>query len=127
MVPTPDTGSVETDLKEQLQYLITIYTSPTGRIFGQFLAEAQSDSEFAFLLSERFMKPRREIAGVILDRAVKRGEVDRSLDRDLLLDLIWGPVIYRLLIMQAPFEPERAEAMVSALFRGIGRRSSKAH
>ena len=55
------------------------------------------------------MKPRREIAGVILDRAVKRGEVDRSLDRYLLLDLIWVPVIYRLLIMQAPFEPERAE------------------
>lgn len=127
MVPTPDTGSVETDLKDQLHYLITFYTSPTGRIFGQFLAEAQSDTEFASLLTERFMRPRREIAGVILDRAVKRGEIDRSLDRDLLLDLIYGPVIYRLLIMQAPFESERAEAMVSALFRGIGRKSSKAH
>lgn len=127
MVPTPDTGSVETDLKEQLQYLTKFYTSPTGRIFGQFLAEAQSDSEFAALFRERFMKPRREIAGVILDRAVKRGEIDGSLDRELVLDLIYGPVIHRVMNMQAPFEPERAEAMVSALFRGIGSRSSNAH
>jgi AcrR family transcriptional regulator len=127
MVPTPDTGSVETDLKEHLQYLIAFYTSPTGRIFSQFLAEAQSDSEFASLLTERFMKPRRETAGAILDRGVKRGEIDRSLDRDLVLDLIYGPALYRLLVMQAPFEPERAEAMVSALFRGLGSRSSKAH
>src|ERR1700746_2557615 len=45
MVPNPDTGSAEADLKEQIHYLATFYTSPTGRIFGQFLAEAQSDRE----------------------------------------------------------------------------------
>lgn len=120
MVPNPDTGSAETDLKEQLQYLIAFYTSPTGHIYGQFLAEAQSDRDFAMLLRERFVKPRREIVGVIFDRAVQRGEIDRKLNRDLLLDLIYGPVIYRLLVIQAPFERERADAMVSALFRGIG-------
>lgn len=119
MVPNPDTGSAETDLKEQLQYLIAFYTSPTGRIYGQFLAEAQSDSDFATLLRERFLKPRREIVGVIFDRAVQRGEIDGSLDRDLMLDLIYGPIIYRLLVLQAPFERERVAAMVSALFRGL--------
>lgn len=120
MVPNPDTGSAETDLKEQLQYLIAFYTSPTGRIYGQFLAEAQSDSDFAALLRERFLKPRREIVGVIFDRAVQRGEIDRSLDRDLILDLIYGPIIYRVLVLHAPFDRERVAAMVSALFRGLG-------
>ena len=122
MVPNPDTGCAETDLKEQLEYLIAFYTSPTGRIYGQFLAEAQSDSEFATLLRERFMKPRREIVGVIFDRAVERGEIDRSLDRDLILDLIYGPITYRLLILHSPFDRERVDAMISALFRGLGRR-----
>lgn len=120
MVPNPDTGSAESDLKEQLEYLIAFYTSPTGRIYGQFLAEAQSDNEFATLLRERFMKPRREIVGVIFDRAVERGEIDRSLDRDLILDLIYGPIIYRLMVLQRPFDRERVEAMISALFRGLG-------
>jgi AcrR family transcriptional regulator len=127
MVPNPDTGSAETDLKEQLQYLIAFYTSPTGRIYGQFLAEAQSDTDFATLLRERFVKPRREIVGVIFDRAVQRGEIDHSLDRDLILDLIYGPVIYRLLVIRAPFERERADAMVSTLFRGIGTGPTKVY
>ena len=122
MVPNPDTGSAEADLKEQIHYLATFYTSPTGRIFGQFLAEAQSDREFACLLRERFMKPRREIAGVIFDRAVRRGEVDASLDRDLVLDLIYGPVLYRLLIVQSPFGRKRVDALVSTLFQGLRRR-----
>jgi AcrR family transcriptional regulator len=125
MVPNPDTGSAETDLKEQIHYLATFYTSPTGRIFGQFLAEGQSEPEFANLLRERFLKPRREIAGVILDRARKRGEVDPDLDRDLVLDLIYGPVMYRLLVMQEPFERERTDRLVSTLFRGLGNIASK--
>ena len=119
LVPNPNTGSAEADLKEQIHYLATFYTSPTGRIFGQFLAEAQSDREFACLLRERFMKPRREIAGVIFDRAVKRGEMDPSLDRDLVLDLIYGPVLYRLLIVQSPFGRKRVDALVSTLFQGL--------
>jgi AcrR family transcriptional regulator len=126
MVPNPDTGSAEADLKEQIHYLATFYTSPTGRIFGQFLAEAQSDREFACLLRERFMKPRREIAGVIFDRAVRRGEVDASLDRDLVLDLIYGPVLYRLLIVQSPFGRKRVDALVSTLFQGLRRGRLKA-
>ena len=125
MVPNPDTGSAEADLKKQIHYLASFYTSSTGRIFGQFLAEAQSDREFACLLRERFMKPRREIAGVIFDRAVKRGEVDPSLDRDLVLDLIYGPVLYRLLIVQSPFGRKRVDALVSTLFRGLRSGSSK--
>jgi AcrR family transcriptional regulator len=122
MVPTPDTGSAESDFKEHLHYLATFYTSPTGRIFGQFLAAAQSDSEFAVLFRERFIRPRREIAGILFDRAVKCGEIDRTLDRDLVLDLIYGPVIYRLLVMQTPLGREKADALVSVLFRGLGNR-----
>jgi AcrR family transcriptional regulator len=125
MVPTPDTGSAESDFKEHLHYLATFYTSPTGRIFGQFLAAAQSDSEFASLFRKRFIEPRREMAGIMFDRAVKKEEIDPTLDRDLVLDLIYGPVIYRLLVMQTPFGREGADALVSVLFRGLGNRPSK--
>lgn len=126
LVPTPDTGSAERDFKEQLHSLITFYASPTGRIFGQFLAEGQSDKEFAALFRERFLKPRREFVGVIFDRAVKRGEIDRNLDRELVLDLIYGPAIFRLMAEHAPLDREVGETMVSVLFRGLGNRSVKA-
>ncbi|WP_263366724.1 TetR/AcrR family transcriptional regulator [Edaphobacter bradus] len=125
MVPTPDTGSAESDFREQLHSLITFFTSLTGRVFGQFLAEGQSDKEFASLFRERFLKPRREAVGAIFDRGVKRGEIDRSLDRELVLDLIYGPAILRLMAGHAPLDREVAEAIISTLFRGLGNKSFK--
>jgi AcrR family transcriptional regulator len=119
MVLAPNTGSAERDLTEQLRSVIRFFTSPTGRIFSQFLAEAQSDPEFAALFRERFLKPRRETAGSILDRALKRGEIDSTLDREIVLDLIYGPAIFRLMAGHGPLNNEEADAMISTLFRGI--------
>jgi hypothetical protein len=125
MVLAPNTGSAERDLKEQLRSLVRFYMSPTGRIFTQFLAEAQSDAEFAALFRERLLKPRREGCGNILDRAIKRGEIDKKLNREIVLDLIYGPAIFRLMAGHAPLNEEEADAMISTLLRGIGGKASK--
>ena len=126
MVPTPDTGSAERDFKEQLDSLVTFYTSPTGRIFGQFIAEGQSDREFARLLRERFFKPRREVVGVIFDRGVMRGEIEQNLDRELVLDMIYGPAILRLMVGHAPLNRTVTDALISALFRGLENQARRA-
>lgn len=125
MMPTPDTGSVRRDILEQVRSLIVFYKSPAGRILSQFVAEAQSDKEFAALYRERFLKPRRETTNVIFDRGAKRGEIDQNLDRELLLDLIYGSAIYRLLVGHAPLEIKFADEMVSILFGGLDNRSSE--
>ena len=92
---------------------------PTGRIFGQFLAESQSDPAFAALFRERFLKPRREAVGEFLDRAMKRGEIDHRLDREVVLDLIFGPMVFRLMAGHAPLNRAESDAMISTLLRGI--------
>ena len=127
MVPTPNTGSAERDFKEQLNSLIAFYTGPVGHIFGQFLAEGQSDKEFASLFRERFWKPRREAVGVIFDRGVQRGEIDHNLDRELVLDLVYGPAILRLMVGHAPLDHLASHAMISTLFRGVREQSFKAN
>lgn len=119
MVPAPDTGSVKGDIQVQLRSLMAFSNTPTGRILGQFLAEGQSDKDFALLFRERFLKPRREAVGIIFDRGLKRGEIHQSLDRELVLDLIYGPAIYRLMTGRGRLNPEVADAIVSILFRGL--------
>jgi len=126
MVPTPDTGSAERDFKEQLASLVAFYTSPPGRMFGQFMAEGQSDREFACLFRERFLKPRREVVGVIFDRGVMRGEIEQNLDRELVLDMIYGPAILRLMAGHAPLDRVFTDALISALFRGLENQSPSA-
>ena len=119
MVPLRDTGNAERDLNEQLCLLFAFYETTAGRLLGQFLGEGQVDEEFASLFRERFLKPRREAVGVIIDRAIERGEIGRGLDRELMLDMIYGPGMYRMMVRKAPLNRKGVEAMVSALFRGL--------
>ena len=122
MVPTPDTGSVRRDILEQLRSVMVFYKSPAGRILGQFVAESQVDKEFASLFRKRFLKPRREATGVVFDRGVERGEIDQNINRELVLDLIYGPAIYRMIVGHAPLEEKLADEIVSILFGGLDNR-----
>jgi AcrR family transcriptional regulator len=125
MVPIRDTGNAERDFKEQLYALFAFFDSPAGKLLGQFLGEGQVDEEFAQLFRERFLKPRRELVGAIFDRAVERGEIRSGLDRDLVLDLIYGPGFYRMMIRRAPLGRNAVDAMVSILFQGLRDTSSR--
>ena len=124
-VPIPDTGSAESDFKQQLYSLYAFYASKAGRILRQFMAEALSDEEFASLFRERFLKRRREAVGVIFDRAVKRGEIESNLDRELVMDMIYSPGIFRLLVEHAPFDRKAADSIISMLYRGLRISSAK--
>jgi AcrR family transcriptional regulator len=125
MVPIRDTGSAERDFKKQLRSLFAFFDTPEGLVLRHFLGEGQVDEEFASLFRDRFIKPRRETIGVIFDRAVERGQIRRGLDRDTVLDLIYGPGFFRLLIRHEPLEPNTVDEMVSALFRGLRGTSSR--
>lgn len=125
-VPTPDTGSAQRDFTDQVKSLIAFYTSPAGKAFCQFIAEGQSDPEFLALFRERFLKSRRDDVRVIWQRGVARGEIRVDLDSEIVLDLIYGPIIYRLLVGHGPLNAKEAKALVSVVFTGIHESSSLA-
>lgn len=122
----PDTGSAEADFTEQLKSVIAFYTSPLGRLFGQFLAEGQSDPEFLALFRERFLHARRDTARVMWRRGVDRGEIRKEIGSELLLDLIYGPMVFRLLAGHGSLGERESEAVVGAVFRGV-RRTERPH
>lgn len=119
LVPMPDTGSTKGDILEHCRSLISFYKSPAGRILGQFVAESESDKELASLFRERFLKPRRQGAGVIFDRGIRRGEIDKNVNRELVLDMIYGPTVFRLFVGHLPLEDNLADDIVSILFSGL--------
>ncbi len=117
----PDTGSAELDFTVQLKSLTAFYTSPLGRLFGQFLAEGQSDPEFLALFRERFLSVRRDAARVMWRRGVERGEIRDDIDSEMVLDLIYGPLVFRLLAGHGPLNEQQAETVVTAVFGGLRR------
>ena len=121
-VASPDTGSAEKDFTLQLKSVTAFYTSPMGRLFGQFLAEGQSDPAFLALFRERFLYARRDAARVMWQRGVERGEIRDDIDSETVLDLIYGPLVFRLLAGHGPMNEHEAEKVVTAVFGGLRRR-----
>jgi AcrR family transcriptional regulator len=121
-VPLPDTGSAEVDFTQQLKAVMAFYTSPLGRLFCQFLAEGQSDPGFLALFRERFLFARRDTARVMWRRGVDRGEIREDVDGEIVLDLIYGPMIFRLLAGHGSLGEQESEAVVEAVFGGLRRR-----
>ncbi|SNT41600.1 transcriptional regulator, TetR family [Granulicella rosea] len=116
---TPDTGSAEADFSQQLKAVMAFYASPLGRLFGQFIAEGQSDPGFLALFRERFLYARRDATRIMWRRGVDRGEIRREIDGEIVLDLIYGPMIFRLLAGHGSLSAEESTAMVEAVFGGL--------
>jgi AcrR family transcriptional regulator len=94
----PDTGSVRTDMSQQMRQLVKIFRSRRGRIVSAILGGGQSDRDLIAAFRERFLRPRRQEAYATLRRGILRGELRQNVDLDLLLDSLYGPIYMRFLI-----------------------------
>ena len=102
----PDTGSVFTDMSQQMRQLVKVFRSRRGRIVAAILAAGQSDKDVIAAFRERFLWPRRREAYATLARGIRRGELRRNIDPDVLLDSLYGPIYMRFLIQHDNLTPE---------------------
>jgi AcrR family transcriptional regulator len=118
-VETPDTGSAAKDFIEQVKSLIRFFETPDGKIYAQFVAEGQSNASFLTKFRERFLQVRRDDVRVMWQRGVDRGEIRSDVEYDIMIDLIYGAIIFRLLTGHAPLNDAQAESIVMTAFRGV--------
>jgi AcrR family transcriptional regulator len=114
----PDTGSVCADVSQQMRQLIKILRRARGRIVSAILAAGQSDPTLLAAFRERFLIPRRHEAYATLERGIARGELRRDIDRDLLLDSLYGPIYMRFLIRHDELTPEFVDHLCALVLAG---------
>ena len=114
----PDTGSVYTDMSQQMRQLVKIFRSRHGRIVSAILAAGQSDKDLIQAFRERFLWPRRREAYRTLRRAIVRGELRQDTDLDLLLDSLYGPIYMRFLIQHDRLTLEFVDHLCALILRG---------
>jgi len=117
----PDTGSADEDFRIVLRGVTHFYASPSGRVFAQLVGEAQFDPVVAAELRDRFVGSRRKVVREVWDRGVARGELRPDVDPEAAIDLVFGPVMYRLVAGHAPLDDATADAIADAAMRGLGR------
>jgi AcrR family transcriptional regulator len=115
----PDTGSVYTDMSQQMRQLIKVFRSRHGRIVSAILAAGQSDKDLIEAFRERFLWPRRREAYATLRRGIQRGELRKDLDSDLLLDSLYGPIYMRFLIQHDRLTLEFVDRLCALVLAGV--------
>ncbi|MNC44275.1 hypothetical protein D3C75_931760 [compost metagenome] len=93
--------------------------SQEGSIITQLLGEGQFDDALAESYRIRYFQPRRLEARKLIERGVQRGELQEDLDIEICIDLIYGPIFYRLLVTGAEINDTYVRQLVTKAFEGI--------
>ena len=98
----PDTGSVYEDLRQQMLGLVKALDGSLGPLMKAVIAECQSEPQVFETFRHRFVELRRTETKEVLRRGISRGQLSADTDLDLLMDTLYGPIYFRLLVSQAP-------------------------
>ncbi|HEX4814510.1 MAG TPA: TetR/AcrR family transcriptional regulator [Nonomuraea sp.] len=106
-LPTPDTGSLEGDLRLLYEVTSRALRHPVaGQIIPDLQAEAARNPDIAEAMQKALREGQQSVATGIVAAAVARGEVREGIDEDLALDLISGPLYWRSVVVRTPKLPK---------------------
>jgi AcrR family transcriptional regulator len=119
-IHVPDTGATRDDLLALMRGAVAVYGGSTQAAVMPGLVEAmRRDAELARLVREGFLVRRRAALQAVLERGIRRGDLRGDLDIELALDVLGGPLFYRLLITGGPIDEQLAQGVVELILRGF--------
>ncbi|PRY41424.1 TetR/AcrR family transcriptional regulator [Umezawaea tangerina] len=119
LVPVVETGDAAEDLVRAVANLAEQYQGRDGVVFAELIAAAVLEPGTADLLNDRFFAPRRAVLRALWATGVDRGQLDPHVDADLMIDLLFGPETFRLLLGHGPTDPHSAVQLARAALRGF--------
>jgi AcrR family transcriptional regulator len=121
----PETASIEADLVEFVRSRIRSWRTPLfHRLMVPLMSEGTNKSLVERRIAARYIADMEPLLAR-LELSIEAGEL-RSVDPQLVLDLLGGPIVVRLLFNQELPAESDAEPMVRLLFDGLAARGSPA-
>ncbi|WP_374991324.1 TetR/AcrR family transcriptional regulator C-terminal ligand-binding domain-containing protein [Streptomyces sp. LHD-70] len=118
-------GSPEDELENHLQRVADFFQEPAGQVMQALLGHAQLDKDTAASLRGGFLLEQRErdVAGLraLLARTDGADVDEQTIDH--LVDLLLGPLYYRVLVFGKPIDKELV-ATTARLVLSLARESS---
>jgi len=113
-----DTGDVAGDLTAQIRSLIDAFTGRAGAVMAELIGQAQFDANLAEVLRARWIAPRRALTTAVLQRAVDRGQLRPGTDIPALMDQLYAPLYFRLIMRHEPLDDALAQTLVTTALNG---------
>ncbi|MBK1783086.1 TetR/AcrR family transcriptional regulator [Prauserella cavernicola] len=119
-VVLPDTGDLETDLKQVLRATVAEFADAAFEApIRALTVEIATDPELAALYQRSMATPMDEAKKARLRSAQEAGQLSPDADLDLVLSLLNSPVFERWLMRGGPLDDAFADGVVEAVVRAF--------
>lgn len=115
----PDMGTIREDLMALMTGAVTLYRGRAGRLMPGLVSAMAQEPAVAKAVRNGFLAERRDALREVLERGVRRGELRADIDRDLALDVLGGPLFYRLLVTGGPVDHDLGAGTVDVMLNGF--------
>lgn len=115
----PDAPTAAESIRRQLHLQVAFFRGKYGKIIKALLGEAQFDRELADAFRDRWIEPRREMVRSVLRRAIAEGDLDPKMDLETAIDLLYGPIYYRLQIGTGPITETFTDDIFARVMKGL--------
>ncbi|RKE23507.1 TetR/AcrR family transcriptional regulator [Streptomyces sp. TLI_171] len=118
----PDSGDLRTDLITQMDGLVRGLLSDRrfGQAFVGLIADTQHDPQLARDTVDDLFRPRIEDAHRRLAKARDAGQIRRDADPALVIELLYAPLYYRLLLHQGELQSaDELRVLVDHVLRSV--------
>jgi AcrR family transcriptional regulator len=110
--PCIDTGNLRDDLVELLLAKVKVLKGPDGAVIASIMSAAKMDTELAKAIPYSVRDGESQVHEVILERAIKRGEISPNANLELLAEITPAIMTYRIFMSQQPVNRKFIEALV---------------
>ncbi len=115
-----DTGDFRKDMIAQMERVATLLTrGETGCLFIGLLVEAQFSPDVAHGMNQLIYEPTYRIAQDRVKSAQRAGEVNPDLDPKLIVEQLYAPIYYRLIVPYCNLEPHDVPELFDLTFKGL--------
>lgn len=113
----PDDATAEEALRTTTRRLVGGLNTLFGKVLVDLIAEGQSDSAILRDLFEDHIKARQALDIAKVESAKAQGEFAATVDAAVLVDMVFGSLIYRRLL-GLPLTEQQADALIDLALRG---------
>jgi AcrR family transcriptional regulator len=115
----PHTATVEESIRVKALHLIKEFNGLFGKVMADLIAEGQGDPSILRELFESHISMRRASAVADVEHAKAKGELAPDVDAELLIDAIFGPIYYGLLLRHTPLTEKYGNDLIDQVFQGV--------
>ena len=106
-------------LRRQLRKVVSLFATSIGRNVATMIASADHDSELSKAFRNHFVMTRREEGRALLLQAIGSGEIRRDANVEIVLDMLYGALFFRLLMGHAALDDALTNQLLEEALRGL--------